>query len=81
MTVHLRLFGEFREYLPEGAVGGRASYELLQKCYAAGAPVFCAVSAPSSLAMEVAERFGITLIGFLRGNRFNIYTGIERIAH
>jgi FdhD protein len=62
-------------------VSGRASYELLQKCYAAGAPIFCAVSAPSSLAMEVAERFGITLIGFLRGNRFNVYTGVERIEH
>ncbi len=62
-------------------VSGRASYELLQKCYVAGASIFCAVSAPSSLAVEVAERFGITLIGFLRGNHFNIYTGIERIAH
>jgi FdhD protein len=62
-------------------VSGRASYELLQKCYVAGAPIFCAVSAPSSLAAEVAARFGITLVGFLRGNRFNIYTGIERIAH
>jgi FdhD protein len=62
-------------------VSGRASYELLQKCYVAGAPIFCAVSAPSSLAVEVAERFGMTLIGFLRGKRFNIYTGIERIGH
>src|SRR5262245_22239902 len=61
-------------------VSGRASYELLQKSYVAGVPIFCAVSAPSSLAVEVAERFDITLIGFLRGNRFNIYTGIERIA-
>lgn len=61
-------------------VSGRASYELVQKCVVAGAPIFCAISAPSSLAVEVAERFGITLVGFLRGDRFNVYTGIERIA-
>ncbi len=60
-------------------VSGRASYELLQKCRVAGAPLFCAVSAPSSLAVEVADHFGITLIGFLRGERFNLYTHPERI--
>lgn len=60
-------------------VSGRASYELLQKSFVAGVPIFCAVSAPSSLAVDVAQRFGITLVGFLRGSRFNIYTGVERI--
>ena len=60
-------------------VSGRASYELLQKGFVAGVPILCAVSAPSSLAVDIAQRFGLTLIGFLRGSRFNIYTGIERI--
>ena len=60
-------------------VSGRASYELLQKCATAGAPIFCAVSAPSTLALSLAERFNISLIGFLRDNRFNVYTGKERI--
>lgn len=60
-------------------VSGRASYELLQKCVAAGCSIFCAVSAPSSLAVEVAEEFAVTLVGFLREERFNIYTIPERI--
>ncbi|MCM0591515.1 MAG: formate dehydrogenase accessory sulfurtransferase FdhD [Gloeotrichia echinulata DEX184] len=60
-------------------VSGRSSFELLQKSVAAGVPIVCSVSAPSSLAVSVAQEFGITLIGFLRGERFNIYTGWERI--
>jgi FdhD protein len=61
-------------------VSGRSSYEIVQKCLVAGVPVVCAVSAPSSLAVQMAERFGITLIGFLRGDRFNVYSGIERVG-
>ncbi len=60
-------------------VSGRSSFEIVQKCLAAGVPVVCAISAPSSLAVDVARRFDMTLIGFLRGNRFNVYSGGERI--
>ncbi len=60
-------------------VSGRASYEILQKSTVAGLPVVCAVSAPSHLAVDVATRFGVTLIGFLRGERLNVYAGENRI--
>jgi FdhD protein len=60
-------------------VSGRVSLEIVQKAAVAGIPIVCAVSAPSDLAVEAAERFGQTLVGFLRGDGFNIYAGRERI--
>ena len=60
-------------------VSGRVSLEIVQKAAVAGIPIVCAVSAPSDLAVEAAGRFGQTLVGFLRGDGFNVYTGRERI--
>jgi FdhD protein len=61
-------------------VSGRMSFEIVQKAAVAGIPVLCAVSAPSSLAVDAAERFGQTVVGFLRDDHFNIYTAPERIS-
>jgi len=60
-------------------VSGRASFELMQKAVASGIPMLVAVGAPSSLSVEVAERFGATLIGFTKATGFNIYTVAERV--
>jgi len=61
-------------------VSGRLSFEIVQKAAVAGIPMLCAVSAPSSLAVAAAERFGQTVVGFVRDDRCNIYTGAERVA-
>jgi FdhD protein len=60
-------------------VSGRVSFEIVQKAAVAGIPLICAVSAPSDLAVRLADRLGVTLVGFLRGDTFNVYTHDGRV--
>ena len=73
----------FEERLPlEDAVllvSGRGSFEIVQKALVAGIPALACISAPSSLAVQLAWEFNLTLIGFLRGKRFVLYTGEQRL--
>ena len=60
-------------------VSGRAGFEIVQKTIVAGIPVLASVSAPSDLAVQLARELDQTLIGFLRGERFNVYAGAQRV--
>ena len=73
-----------REALPLSdyllCVSGRTSFEIVQKAIVAGIPIVAAVSAPSSLAIELAKEYGVTLVGFIRGDSFNIYAHAQRVG-
>jgi FdhD protein len=62
-------------------VSGRLGFEIAQKAAVAGIPIVASVSAPSSLAIELAADFGVTAAGFVRGNSMNIYSHPERVTH
>jgi len=61
-------------------VSGRGGFEIVQKALAAGIPLLASVSAPSSLAVRLARELDLTLVGFLRGRRFIVYSGEQRLA-
>ena len=76
------LFREGRVPLSEAIllVSGRASFEIVQKAVAAGIPILAAVSAPSSLAIDLARESRVALAGFLRDGGFNLYSAVERVS-
>jgi FdhD protein len=74
LTGHLPLAGHVLQ------VSGRLSFEIVQKAAVAGIPIVSAVSAPSSLAVQAADRFGVTLVGFVREGRCNVYTRADRVV-